>query len=588
MDVYVGEGLDSLTVTSGGSTLPVTVNGTHYSYSVSGITLDGYRMTGSHHLPTVTGDTYLSPGAPIVSFTPNRINGADTIVVQLPYSNTERTVTNMTHMDVEQDIQVYSVTDDVYLGFDSVGHNSAGYILVRTDTSLVQGQEYVVKMSGNSSGYEQRMPGDGTYTAYVSIGKYRGTGSIFNYEKQNSVYFHNLTIGNTGSENPGNEAPVDGNPAGSAQPPVDHKQTVNEASLKNAEGGKVTVAIADGKKQVLLPARATKALGGNSLMLDGDELTVEIPSEVLAELEGLLAEEDLGDAEISFDFNQVTEEVSQELINKAQEGASAELKKAGLVYDFDLAITGKDGKKHKLDSFSKKIKLKLSYSEDANQDLVGVYYISQDGEIEYAGGTVEDGALVAEVSHFSTYAVLEYAKEFTDVDASHWAADVIKSMAAKHVINGTSDAEFQPEDNMTRAEFAAVMIRALGLRAEGTASFEDVAAEAWYYGVVAAAAEAGLINGKSATKFAPEDNITREEMVTILVRAYLLKSGETDEMQTQAPFQDRNEASAWAQSSIDAAVAYELISGRDDNLFAPKDLMTRAEGAQVAYTLFNK
>lgn len=592
-DVYVGDAPSAITVSEGDSTIELdSSEGMSFVHMDHSVTIDVYRMPGEQYFSNKVEDSYMTAGSKLFQFTPQEA-GSDALEIVLPHFGSNAASYDDARLAASDLIlrNVTTVTEDVYVDaihqpYEGIDHA----FVVQAESALTAGDTYELVLTGSSGSNEIRMPSSAS-NLYASITLGTLNASSNGVNRVNTVNFDGIVIatadddddeGDNDNDNPGNSG---GNGNGGGNDNAD-KEVVNESSLKNAKNGKVAVTIGNGKKQVLLPAHAAKALGNNSLVLESDELTAEIPSEVLADLEGLLGEGELDDAQISFDFNEVSEEASEELLGKAKGKANAGLKIAGQVYDFDLSIVGKDGKKLKLDKFSKKIKLTLKYNEDTNTDLAGVYYISEDGELEFVGGKVADSKLIAEVEHFSTYAVLEYDKQFDDVASTHWAADVIKSMAAKHVVTGKSDVAFQPEGSMTRAEFTAVIVRALGLEATGTAQFDDVAADAWYAGVVAAAHEAGLVNGKSASTFAPEGSITREEMATILVRAYELKTGESIASDVAASFEDRGQASSWAQSAIDAALAEGLLQGKSSTTFEPKALLTRAEGAQIAFMLY--
>ncbi|MNJ48725.1 Endo-1,4-beta-xylanase A precursor [compost metagenome] len=119
--------------------------------------------------------------------------------------------------------------------------------------------------------------------------------------------------------------------------------------------------------------------------------------------------------------------------------------------------------------------------------------------------------------------MLEYNKTFADVREDHWAAQTIKIMSAMLIANGVSDTQFAPDRSITRAEFAALIVRVLGLDAEGASPFADVTAGDWFASSVAAAYQAGIVNGRTETAFAPNQTISREEMAAMIVRAYNFK-----------------------------------------------------------------
>lgn len=100
-------------------------------------------------------------------------------------------------------------------------------------------------------------------------------------------------------------------------------------------------------------------------------------------------------------------------------------------------------------------------------------------------------------------------------------------MASRMVVNGVDAAHFNPDAAITRAEFAAIMVRALGLPDQtGSAPFNDVSSSDWYVGAVAQAQQYGIIQGYADDMFHPSQTITREEAVVILERAMRIKLGE--------------------------------------------------------------
>lgn len=351
-----------------------------------------------------------------------------------------------------------------------------------------------------------------------------------------------------------------------------------------ADKGKIAVPVAQDTKQVLLPANAAAIDGKNSLLVTNEKLSAEVPAAVLKQLQELAKGKE--NANIAFSFNKVEEGTVATLTNAAAKKANAKVTAAGEVYDFTLAIVDKDGKVTKLTNFSEPITISLAVSETANKKLIGVYNIKDDGTLVYVGGKVENGKITAKLSHFSKYAVLEYNKEFKDVKSGYWAHDVIKEMTAKHIVQGIDAENFAPTRNVTRAEFAALIVRALGLEATSNdVSFKDVSSNKWYASAVAAASQAGIINGKSATRFAPEETITREEMATMIVRAYEFAQDKKLVEVKNATFADLSTASSWSKDYINQAANLSLVNGRSNNRFAPLGFTQRAESVQVIANL---
>jgi hypothetical protein len=309
---------------------------------------------------------------------------------------------------------------------------------------------------------------------------------------------------------------------------------------------------------------------------------------VLNSISKLVSGTDAAGAQISFEFKPLPAKDGASLIQAAGAG-KANLKSASQVYELTLNIVTKDGKKIAVTKFDQPLVIKLHVTGNLNKDLIGIYYIGDDGKLEYIGGTLEGDFMTAQISHFSKYAVLEYDKSFEDVKASYWASAVIKVLTAKQIVTGITETKFMPEKSITRAEFAALLVRALGIKAEGEAGYSDIGQNAWYAPYVAAASKQGIVKGGQNNTFRPNDTITREEMAVMIIRALEAKNGgKAADAAKPSAFSDRAQVSAWAVQFVDAAAQLELVKGRAKRQFAPQGVMTRAESAQVIYNLLNK
>lgn len=193
----------------------------------------------------------------------------------------------------------------------------------------------------------------------------------------------------------------------------------------------------------------------------------------------------------------------------------------------------------------------------------------------------------------STYAVIYNPRSFSDMD-SHWAKDSVNNMGARLVVSGTDGGRYEPDRSITRAEFAAIMVRALGLgQSPGKSSFSDVSANDWFYNAVSTAADYKLITGRSNGRFAPADPITREEAMTILSRAMTLtKLGAslTDKEITTvlSKYTDNSAISAYARSGAASCIKAGIVNGKEGKLLAPKANVSRAEVAIMAERLLKQ
>ena len=98
-----------------------------------------------------------------------------------------------------------------------------------------------------------------------------------------------------------------------------------------------------------------------------------------------------------------------------------------------------------------------------------------------------------------------------------WAKESIEALADKGVLNGKGDGKFAPNDSVTREEFVTMLIRATGIASEESEkSFTDVPSDAWFYNSVQTAAAKGIINGRENGSFGAGENITRQDMAVIV------------------------------------------------------------------------
>lgn len=187
------------------------------------------------------------------------------------------------------------------------------------------------------------------------------------------------------------------------------------------------------------------------------------------------------------------------------------------------------------------------------------------------------------VNHFTKFAVLSEklpsdpkpsTPVLTDI-SGHWAAAPIQKLVALNAISGYPDGTFKPNNNITRAEFVSVLTKAYKLEAKGSAAFEDTASH-WAKDAIAAAVEAGIVNGYSAERFGPNDLITREQMAVMIAKAAKLS-----EVEAESSFTDSADIAAWAQKAVAAVSSNGIMSGYKDGSLRPKGLATRAEAAAV-------
>lgn len=365
-------------------------------------------------------------------------------------------------------------------------------------------------------------------------------------------------------------------------------QVISEDSLKNGKDGKVQIDIAAGKTAVLLPLQASKTLGTNDLVFKMEDLLVTIPNKLLSTIPSLASGVDADGAQILLELKPLIQSATKALIDGLNKEVGT-VTSLSDVFELRLSILKKDGTRIVVKKFDEPITISFKFSGQSNKDLLGIYYLGDNGELEYVGGQLNGDVISTQVTHFSKYAVLEIVKSFKDVPSTYWAFHAIQSLAAKQIVSGVTTTEFDPKSNVSRAEFTALLVRALGLKAEGQVQFTDIKSDAWYLSYVATASKLGIVSGRSNDTFAPNASITREEMAVMVIRALEVKSGKKIEpVAGSKAFTDASSISKWADSYVRAAAELGLLQGRGNNHFAPKGWMTRAESAQIIYTLLSK
>lgn len=173
--------------------------------------------------------------------------------------------------------------------------------------------------------------------------------------------------------------------------------------------------------------------------------------------------------------------------------------------------------------------------------------------------------------------------KFVDVADDFWAAKDIYTLKDAGIIGGKSATEFDPEGDVTRAEFAKMVVGLFGYKATSDAvNFEDCKAEDWFTPYVAAGVEAGVIKGVSDTEFAPNATITREDACTILGRA-LNKVAQSNELK----FTDADKVAEYAAPYVALLSELGYVNGYEDGSFLPQNNITRAEAAKIIAGIYN-
>lgn len=173
---------------------------------------------------------------------------------------------------------------------------------------------------------------------------------------------------------------------------------------------------------------------------------------------------------------------------------------------------------------------------------------------------------------------------FTDVDKSYWAYEAISYLYNKGVVSGKGDGRFEAEDLVTRAEMIKMLMLAFDVELTNDAeAFDDVSESDWCYKYICTAVKINVAKGLGNGSFAPQMNVTREDMAVFLDRAIINTGKKLPEGDYNAQFEDDSEISDYAKASVYAMRNAGIISGRSDGCFDPKAYATRAEMSKLLY-----
>ncbi|WP_438346941.1 Ig-like domain-containing protein [Paenibacillus sp. FA6] len=294
----------------------------------------------------------------------------------------------------------------------------------------------------------------------------------------------------------------------------------------------------------------------------------------------------LGDIAVHIDIKSS----SDALINKTKSKATAggyEL----LVNPVDLDLTfshdGKTVRSGQLNAYAAKY-IALPAGIDPNRITTGVI-VNPDGSVLHVPTVVTKidnryYALINDLRSHGSYSVIWNPQDFDDVKG-HWGKADVNNIAARLDLAGTGNNTFSPNRNVTRSEFAEIVVHGLGLMLQDApqSQFPDVPEAAWYRNSVAIANEFGIVLGYSNGKFEGNDQITREQGIVMVARAYELitQKGQLDSSKALAilaQYTDGAKVSGWAKESVARMIDAGIVKGDSaSELLAPKANMTRAE-----------
>ncbi len=207
-------------------------------------------------------------------------------------------------------------------------------------------------------------------------------------------------------------------------------------------------------------------------------------------------------------------------------------------------------------------------------------YENENGTVEVVHNTVFDSEGKAAL----TVKFAGFVNPFEDVNTSDWYYPDVEYAVVNGLMNGASETAFAPNDKLTRAMLVTILYRNEGEPAtNGKLSFADVEMGAYYANAVSWAKQNGIVNGVTENEFAPNDNVTREQIAAVMYRyakykGYDVSVGENTNILS---YDDYADISEYAIASMQYAVGSGLIKGKSESTLNPKDNATRAETAAI-------
>lgn len=298
--------------------------------------------------------------------------------------------------------------------------------------------------------------------------------------------------------------------------------------------------------------------------------------------------DELADIEINITIAEGTDSQA-EIVENAEEAGTWTLMLPPI--DFTVTATYK-GRTVSVDRFEYYIERIIAIPDGVEPEkITTALVVTGDGDDYHVPTDVyqgTDGRWYARIHSLtsSVYALVWNEQSFADARGT-WYESIVAEMASRMIVNGRNADTFDGAASITRAEFAAVIVRALGLPETGESDFTDVPVSAWYCGAVGQAYEYAIVNGRGNNCFDPNANITREEAMAMIQRAAVVAEFTGDAGSAAANFPDLSDVSGWAVSAVEFNLNNGLIVG-SEGLIRPSDKITRAETATVVLRLLQK
>ncbi|HHW31316.1 MAG TPA: DUF2341 domain-containing protein [Clostridiaceae bacterium] len=227
--------------------------------------------------------------------------------------------------------------------------------------------------------------------------------------------------------------------------------------------------------------------------------------------------------------------------------------------------------------------------EGEKEENIIVYRLDSNGELINVRAFYRDGFVLIILKTFSEYIIGYNEVVFNDVH-DEWFAKAVNFISARNITKGIGNNQYGPHLTVTRGQFIKMLCDAYGIQPVTSGDNFADAGNTWYTPYLAVAKQIGISKGVGDNRFAPEQEITREEMFTLLYNALII-TGEAEITDIKDDildkFEDSQNISPWALDAFKYLVSKGLVVG-DGKKLAPKSGANRAEMAQIFYNLLSK
>ena len=258
----------------------------------------------------------------------------------------------------------------------------------------------------------------------------------------------------------------------------------------------------------------------------------------------------------------------------------------GTILNISAQVQPKNGTATRIHALNGTASVSVAYSLKSGENAAHLvaYYLAEDGSFEklpviYDAAT---GKATFKTTHFSTFVIThEYSSDFSDVNLRKWFYNEVNTALENGWFKGLTATRFGPDDGMTRAMLVQVLYRMSGSKAASTAQFTDVADGKWYAEAIAWASENGIVNGFTDGRFQPDTLITRQQLAAILYR-YDTYRGHTPQGSAALDgYADAASVESWAAEAMSWANGNGLVTGVTPTTLVPNGTATRAQVAVI-------